>query len=244
VDTAFYTVGCLAITLLAFLALKPFDKRLAYGFGLLFVAYVVLDDFITGLPYTTEIFDLNPAQWNWAGKAYSILLSAAVIAGFGMTARATGLVLPLRNLGAGIIASILLIPLGVVLALAFRPDPPSAETLAFQLLMPGLAEELAFRGIAPALLLGLIRGKDPGPKTPWVVVCIAAVPFGVVHGLGYANGAYSFDLVPALWTFSGGIVYGWLRFTTGSLLFPLLSHGLTNVAFHLTPLMLARAAGS
>jgi hypothetical protein len=175
-DTAFYTAGFLAITLLAFLALKPFDGRLTVGFGLLFVAYVVLDDFITGLPYTAEIFDLNPAQWNWAGKVYSILLSAAVIAGLGMSARATGLVLPRRNVKAGIVALVLLIPLGVVLALVFEPELPTAETLAFQLLMPGLAEELAFRGIAPALLLGLIRGKSPGPETPWVVVCIAAVP--------------------------------------------------------------------
>ena len=238
-DTAFYTAGFLAITLFAFLALKPFDRHLTLGFGLLFVAYVVLDDFITGLPYTAETFDLNPAQWNWAGKVYSILLSAVVIVGLGMNARATGLVLPRRNIKAGIIAMILLIPLGVVLALAFEPDPPSAETLAFQLLMPGLAEELAFRGIAPALLLGLIRGTSPGAETPWVVVCIAAIPFAALHGLGYSNGAYTFALAPALWTFSGGIIYGWLRFSTGSLLFPMLSHSLTNVAFHLTPLMLA-----
>ena len=238
-DTAFYTAGYLAIALLAFLALRPFDKRLAFGFGLLFVAYLVLDDFITGLPYAVEIFDLNPAQWNWAGKVYSILFSLAVIAGLGLTAEATGLVLPRRNIKSGIIALILLIPLGVVLAFAYGPDPPSAETLAFQLLMPGLAEELAFRGIAPALLLGLIRGKSPGQETPWVVVCIAAVPFGTVHGLDYSDGAFSFELGPALWTFSGGIIYGWLRFSTGSLLFPLLSHGLTNAAFHFTPLMLA-----
>jgi uncharacterized protein len=239
VDTAFYTAGYLAIALIALLALKPFDRRLAWGFGLLFVAYVVLDDFVTGLPYAVEAFDLNPAQWNWAGKAYSILLSAGVIAALGMNARATGLVLPQRNVKAGIVASCLLVPLGVVLALVFRPEPPSAETLAFQLLMPGLAEELAFRGVAPALLLGLVGGRNPGPETPWVVVCIAAVPFGAVHGLGYSDGAYSFELVPALWTFSGGIVYGWLRFSTGSLLFPLLSHNLTNAVFHLTPLMLA-----
>lgn len=238
-DTLFYTAGYAASILLAFLALKPFDKRLAFGFGLLFAAYLVTDDFITGLPYSVPLFDLNPAQWNWAGKIYSILFSTAVIAGLGMSASATGLVLPRRNIRAGILAVILLVPLGVVLALAFGPDPPTAETIAFQLFMPGLAEELAFRGIAPALLLGLIHGRNPGPETPWVVVCLAAIPFGMIHGLGYSDGAYSFELVPAAWTFTGGIIYGWLRFSTGSLLFPLLAHGLTNVAFHLTPLMRA-----
>lgn len=38
------------------------------------------------------------------------------------------------------------------------------------------------------------------------------------------------------WTLSGGVVYGWLRFSSGSLLFPVLAHSLTNVAFHLTAL--------
>jgi membrane protease YdiL (CAAX protease family) len=238
-DILFYTAGYAAVILLAFFALKPFDKRLALGFGLLFATYLLLDDFITGLPYTVPLFDLNPAHWNWAGKIYSILFSLAVIACLGMNTSATGLVLPRRNVKAGIVAVVLLVPLGVVLALAFGPDPPTAETIAFQLFMPGLAEELAFRGIAPALLLGLIRGRSAGQETPWVVVCLAAIPFGMIHGLGYSDGAYSFEPVPALWTFSGGIIYGWLRFSTGSLLFPLLAHGLTNVAFHLTPLMRA-----
>lgn len=238
-DTALYTAGYAAIIILALLALKPFDKRLTWGFGLSFVFYLVCDDFITGLPYAIEVFDFNPARWNWAGKVYSILFSAAMIAALGLSVRATGLVLPQRNIKTGVLATSLLIPMGVVLALIYKPDPPNAETIAFQLLMPGLAEELAFRGIAPALLLGLIHGKSPGMETPWVVVCIAAVPFGVIHGLGYSDGAYSFEPVPALWTFSGGIIYGWLRFATGSLLFPLLAHSLTNVAFHITPLMRA-----
>jgi membrane protease YdiL (CAAX protease family) len=103
--------------------------------------------------------------------------------------------------------------------------------------MPGLAEELAFRGIAPALLLGLVRGKTAAREIPWAVIVIAAIPFGLIHGLGFSDGAYSFAVEPALWTFTGGIAYGWLRFSTGSLLFPLLAHSLANVAFHLTPLM-------
>jgi membrane protease YdiL (CAAX protease family) len=234
-----YSAGYCAAILLALLVLKPLDRRLAWRFGLLFAGYLVLDDFLTGLPYSVPLFDLNPAHWNWAGKVYSLLFSVAVMLALGMNAKSAGLVLPHRNVKAGAVALLLLVPLGVVLALVYQPAPPDAETLAFQLLMPGLAEELAMRGIAPALLLGLIRGRSPAPETPWVVVFIAAVPFGMVHGLGYADGAYSFDVGPALWTFSGGIVYGWLRFSTGSLLFPLLAHSLANVAFHLTPLLRA-----
>lgn len=236
-DAVAFSAGYLVVALGAFLALKPLDKRLTIGFGLLFVAYVVLDDALTGLPYALPATDLNPAHWNWAGKVYSLLFSAIVLLGFRMNARAAGFVLPRRNIGLGALVTALLIPLGVVLALVFKPEPPDAETISFQLLMPGLAEELAFRGIAPALLLGLVKGRVPGGDIPWVVILIAAVPFGAVHGLGFSDGAFSFEPVSALWTFSGAVVYGWLRFSTGSLLFPLIAHGLTNVAFHLTPLM-------
>src|SRR5262245_26917118 len=164
-NTAFYSAGYLAITFLAFLALKPFDRRLAFGFGLLFAAYLVLDDLITGLPYSVPLFDVNPAHWswNWAGNVYAVMFAVAVILALGMSAKSVGLVLPQRNVKAGAAALLLLIPMGVVLAFIYRPDPPTAETLAFQLLMPGPAEELAYRGVAPALLLGLVRGKDPGP---------------------------------------------------------------------------------
>lgn len=237
-DTAFYSLGYFAFASLGFLAFRPFDKRLAYRFGLLFVSYLVLDDFITGLPNTFDVLDLNPARWNWAGKVYSLGFGAAVIALFGLNAKATGLVLPQRNVRVGALALIPLVLMGVVLAMIHQPPPPSGETIAFQLLMPGLSEELAFRGVAPALLLGLIRDQDPPARTPWIVILIAAIPFGLVHGLSYADGAFAFELGQGLWTASGGIIYGWLRFSTGSLLFPLLAHSLTNVAFALTPLML------
>ncbi|MDZ4257812.1 MAG: CPBP family intramembrane glutamic endopeptidase [Gemmatimonadales bacterium] len=236
-DTVFYTLGYFAIALSGFLVFRPFDKQLAYRFGLLFVCYLVVDDFITGLPYAIDLFDLNPARWNWAGKVYSLLFSAGVIVAFGMNTKATGLILPQRNVKTGAIALIPLILMGVVLALMVQPSPPSGETIAFQLLMPGLAEELTFRGIAPALLLGLVRNRNPPDRTPWIVICIAAIPFGAVHGLSYSDGAFSFALGQSLWTASGGIIYGWLRFSTGSLLYPLLAHSFTNLAFHLTPLI-------
>ncbi len=238
-DTVFYSLGYFAIILVAFFTLRPFDTRLAYRFGLLFVIYIVLDDMVTGLPYAIDIFNLNQARWNWAGKIYSLVLAAAVIFVLRMDPKATGLVLPTKNVAMGALLLIPLVLMGVVLSLVHQPASPSAETLAFQLLMPGLAEELAFRGVAPALLLGLTYGKPPPDRIPWVAIAIAAVPFGLVHGLGFSDGAFSFDLGQGLWTVSGGLVYGWLRFSTGSLLFPLLAHSFTNLAFHLTPLFWA-----
>ena len=126
---------------------------------------------------------------------------------------------------------------GLSLGLVFKPSVPSVETLAFQALMPGLAEELAYRGIAPALLLGLICGKEPSQGIPWTVVFTTALAFGIWHGLGYSASGFSFDLMSALFPFIGSIAGGWLRFSSGSLLFPILAHSFANVAFHLTALL-------
>lgn len=236
-EAVIFSLCFAAIAFLIFLAFKPFDKRLTLGFGLLFAAYLGLDDLVTGLPSGSSAFALIGGEWNWSGKIYSLLLSVAVVLGLGIKAEALGLTLSQKNLKASLIALLLFIAWGFSLGLLFKPSAPSAETLAFQASMPGIVEELAYRGIAPALLLGLIRGKEPPQGVPWAVVLITAVAFGIWHGLSYSDAAFSFDPMSALFPFIGSIAGGWLRFNSGSLLFPVLAHSFANLAFHLTPLM-------
>lgn len=99
--------------------------------------------------------------------------------------------------------------------------------------MPGLSEEIVYRGIAPALLLGLIRQKGPIEGMPWTVILATSVMFGIWHGLSYSDGKFGFDAMSALFPFMGSIPGCWLRFKTGSLVFPILGHSLANVAFHI-----------
>jgi membrane protease YdiL (CAAX protease family) len=235
-DAPLYSLTLAAITFAAFLLLKSFDKRLTFVFGVLFALYMGLDDLATGLPSAVSAVRLIQAgDWNWSGKLYSLVLASVVILGLRIKPESVGLTLPTRNIRWCALALIPLIAVGVALGLIFKPDSPTAETLAFQLLMPGLAEEIAYRGIAPALLLGLIRGKEPAQDIPWAVICIAAVPFAIEHGLGLSSrDGFSFDLAQTLYIGSGAIIYGWMRFASGSLLFPLLGHSLANVAFQLT----------
>lgn len=108
-----YSLSLAAITLLAFLSLKYFDKRLTYAFGILFAVYIGLDDFATGMP--SEFAGLRfaelmapDARWNWSGKTYSLLLSAAVILGLGLSAKAVGLTWPQKNIRTGVIVLALL----------------------------------------------------------------------------------------------------------------------------------------
>jgi uncharacterized protein len=235
-DTVIYSLSFAAIAFVVAVAFKPLDRRLTLIFCLLFAIYLALDDLATGLPKLSPLFGFLPGRWNWEGKIYSILLSVAVILALGISPKAVGLTLAQRNIKASVITTILYIPWAVTLGLLFKPGI-SAETLAFQATMPGLAEELALRGVAPALLLGLIRGRQPPEATPWAVVFITAIMFGVWHGFGYSDGAFSLEPISALLTGFGGLIACWLRFNSGSLLFPVLLHGLANVAFHLTALV-------
>jgi len=235
-EAAIFSLSFAAIAFLIFLSCKYFDKRLTFAFGLLFATYLGLDDLVTGLPSGSAAFSFIGGEWNWSGKIYSLLLSIVVVLGLGIKPQALGLTVSQRNLKASLIALFLFILWGLTLGLTFKPSTPSVETLAFQALMPGLAEELAYRGIAPALLLGLIRGKESSPGIPWAVVLITALAFGIWHGLSYSNSGFSFDLMSALFPFIGSIAGGWLRFSSGSLLFPILAHSFANIAFHLTSL--------
>ena len=108
-----------------------------------------------------------------------------------------------------------------------------AETLAFQATMPGLAEELAYRGIAPALLLSLWPRKPHVEGIPWAVIFATSAMFGLWHSLSYSDERFGFDLMSGLFPFLGSIPGGWLRFRTKSLVVPVAGHGLANVAFHI-----------
>jgi membrane protease YdiL (CAAX protease family) len=236
-EAVIFSLSFAAIAFLAFLAFKYFDKRLTLASGLLFAAYLGLDDLATSLPSISPVFGFVGGDWNWAGKIYSILLSFLVILGLGIRAKAIGLTLAQRNVTASLIALFLFIMWGVSLGLLFESSVPSAETIAFQASMPGIAEELVYRGIAPALLLGVVRGKDAPQGMPWAVIFITATVFGIWHGLSYSDARFSFDPMSALFPFIGSIAGGWLRFNSGSLLFPVLAHGMANVAFHLSALI-------
>jgi len=225
---AFACIGAVA-----FLFARQFDKRITLAFALLSALYLGVDDFVTGLPNMAEGLAILGGNWNWTGKLASLLLSAAAIVAFGMSPATVGLTFRQRHTGTGLVAIACFIVWGACLGLLFRPDASDAETLAFQATMPGLSEELVWRGIVPALLLGLIRSRGPVSDMPWAVIGATSAMFGVWHGLSYSHGRFGFDLMSALFPFIGSIPGGWLRFRTGSLVVPVLGHGLANVAFHI-----------
>jgi membrane protease YdiL (CAAX protease family) len=221
-----------AIAAAAFLASKPLERRILVICALTAAIYIGLDDFVTGLPSLVKELKPLGAHWNWTGKLFSLALSAIVIVALNLSPSAVGLTFKQRHTKTGLVALVLFIAWGSCLGLLFRPGVPDIETLLFQATMPSLSEELVYRGIAPAILLGLFREQRPDYGMPWVVILSTAIVFGAWHGLKYSNGLFGFDVMSALFPFIGSIPGGWLRYKTGSLLFPILAHSFANVAFH------------
>lgn len=229
IGSAIFAASCVVV----FLCFKWLDKRLLLAFGVAFAFYIGLDDIITGLPSLVRASDILGGRWNWSGKVFSLTLSVAVILAFGLSRHALGLTLKQQNLGRSLLALVALTSLSFGIGMLFKPELPDLETVLFQATMPGLAEELAYRGIAPAILLGLFRGKAMPSGIPWTVVLITGIGFGLWHGISYNASGLSFDYMSALFPMIGGLAYGWLRFYSGSLLLPIIAHGVGNNVFYL-----------
>ena len=232
-DSLIFSLLFTVAVAVVFLAASAMDRKVSVTFALLGALYLGLDDLVTGLPKVLPFLSLPAANWNWSGKILSLVLSAVVIGVLRISPAAVGLTLRQRHIRIGAVAVVLFVIWGACLGLLFRPGQADLETLLFQASMPGLAEELVYRGICPAILLGLVRQRTASSEMPWVVIVATSVAFGIWHGLGYSGGNLSFDVMAALFPFVGSIAGGWLRFKTESLIVPVLGHGVANVAFHI-----------
>ena len=110
----------------------------------------------------------------------------------------------------------------------------SLEFVAVQMIVVALPEELFFRGF----LLGLLEKRFP-PKRRWLgggvglALVLSALAFAVIH--------LPKDGDPrALATFFPGLLFGWMRSSTGSILGPTLLHGASNILVRTLELMVTR----
>lgn len=117
----------------------------------------------------------------------------------------------------------------------FAPPPPSdvfsAEFCAVQLVVVALPEELFFRGF----LLGLLERRFPpkrrilGGGVGWALV-LSALAFALIH--------LPKDGDPrALATFFPGLLFGWMRSRSGSILASTLTHAGANILVRFLDLM-------
>lgn len=89
----------------------------------------------------------------------------------------------------------------------------------FSIIIGPVCEELAFRGFLMPLLV-----RSFGP---WVGIIGAALPFALLHGDQY-SWTWQYVVLVAV----AGIVFGWLRYRTGSTMASALMHSTYNATFY------------
>ncbi|PLR28983.1 CPBP family intramembrane metalloprotease [Caulobacter zeae] len=191
--------------------------------------FVLLNDALLTRGYGLLPQLLPAGDWNWQGKILALAATLAVAAVVGRKAAGLTLVQARGSLKAALPVARLYVGLFLALALVFPNEKVSAETLAFQLTMPGLEEELFYRGV---LLLVLDRAfgtpwKLGGITFGWGAILSCAL-FGLAHAFGYGKDGFAFDTLTMALTALPSLIAVWLRLRTGSVLAPVLLHNFGN----------------
>jgi membrane protease YdiL (CAAX protease family) len=221
--------GVLALLLLAGGAIGLLDRAHFSARWLLAAAgLVAVNDFLLTRGYGT-LPDLLGGDWNWQGKVLALAASLAIAAVFGW--RRIGLTLAQEpgSLRAALPVLALYCGFFLALALAFPSEPATGEDFAFQLTMPGLEEEIFYRGL---LLFALDRAftarlRFLGVDWGWSALLSSAL-FGLSHAFGFSDGAFGFDALTMALTALPALIAVWLRLRTGSLALPIVMHNFGN----------------
>lgn len=201
----------------------------AWGWLLAAAGLVLLNDALLTRAYGLLPQVLPAGDWNWQGKILALAATLAVVAVLGWKRCGLTLAQDKGSLKTALPVAGVYVGLFLVLALVFPNEPASAETLAFQLTMPGLEEELFYRGL---LLLVLDRAfgtpwKLGGITFGWGAILSCAL-FGLAHAFGYGRDGFSFDALTMALTALPSLIAVWLRLRTGSVLLPVLLHNFGN----------------
>lgn len=181
---------------------------------------------------------LPSGVWNWQGKIAALLLALSALA-----------ILPATQLSeVGLFAAPprsarprLLTLAAVVCGLALArsvyfggSEPFSAETLAFQATMPGLHEELTFRGLWWVLFaFALDPGRIAQGKIPWWTLAATTVLFAAVHAIDLTpQGAFKIEWPFFAATAISGVLYGLLQAIGRAVWIPILVHNLANTLIY------------
>ena len=222
----------LAPLLLCFVARRR-DAR-AWASFLGFAGLFALNAWAVGAGSRVSIFDGE--SWNWWGKLFSLAWGVGFVLLNPWLSRdelgwRRAPVAGSRRLVLGLVA----IPLALRWFLsrvgrdgASRFDP---ETFWYQATMPGLAEEVTYRGI----FLALLRRAFPGRLVILGVafshgLLLSALLFGLAHGMSWGGAAgLQFNMQKLVMTGAMGMLFGFIVERGGSLVPAIVLHNLYNL---------------
>lgn len=192
---------------------------------------IVLCYFISNLALilpNIAVFNFIDGSWNWDGKIYSIVCGIAMYFLFRRQFSENNYFTFKQNkagLKSALWIAIIIIGLRT-LGGALRDKAFNLETLLFQLSMPGIDEEIIFRGILLGLMCSSLRNGRSAAWNPSIM--INTILFGLVHAWSYQDGALDFNLVSFIGSGLVGYVLTYITLKTRSILLAILTHNLCN----------------
>ncbi|WP_316777727.1 type II CAAX prenyl endopeptidase Rce1 family protein [Pedobacter antarcticus] len=203
-----------------------------------FILYFLFDCYIQQLASEFISLKFIGLRFSWAGKILSLATSMAIIYSvsksdrqdIGFTVR-TNSKNQIKS-GLSIFFGFLLFDFIFKMILFPKGGSFDLETFAFQATMPGLTEELVFRGINLWLLDKVFPPKwtFKGVKFGWGFI-IVTVLFGLIHGVLLTNNyEFKFDLVTIVYlSLISSLSLGILRKLSGSVIYSALGHNTINI---------------
>ena len=196
------------------------------------VCYFIYNAVLT-VQFQFDCLNIIHGNWNWDGKIYGIVCGVAMYFLF-RRQFADNNFFTLRQDKAGmksalkVVIAIMCVSLlgGIVNDKEFN-----LETLLFQLSMPGIDEEIMYRGVLLGLMCSALRAGGATWRNPAII--INAILFGLVHALSLGDGALQFSTVNFIWTGILGYGFGYITIKTRSIVIPMLTHNLYNFTLNL-----------
>jgi len=203
-----------------------------------FILYFLFDCYLQQCSGMYMRLDFLGLHFSWVGKILSLITSLTIIfsvskadrQAIGFTTRTNAK----NKLQSGLLFFFGLLLFDLIFKMILFPKGGSfnLETFVFQATMPGITEELAFRGISFWLLDQAFTPKwtFKGVKFGWGFL-IVTVFFGLAHGVVLTeNHELKFDLATIIYlTLISSLSLGLLRKFSGNLIYPVLGHNTINI---------------
>lgn len=182
-------------------------------------------------------FNFIGGSWNWDGKVYSIACGIAMYFIFRKQFSENNFFTFKQN-EAGVKPAMwtaFIIIAIRILGGALNSKVFDLETLLFQISMPGIDEEIVFRGILLGLMCSSLRCGRSIALSPAIV--INTILFGLVHAWNYQNGALDFNWSSFIATGIVGYALTYITLKTRSILLAILTHNLCNFFTNLVAML-------
>ena len=214
---------------IAFILLKKKSKINFQRLLIFTITYIVYQVFLV-LPKINSSFDFIKSSWNWDGKIYGIICGILSYFLFKKYFRENDfftLKQNKENLKPALIGASAIVLISTIVWFLLGKSDLNIETLAFQISLPGIDEEIMFRGILLGLLATSLKDKISFLGNPSVL--LTAILFGFMHALTLNKDYYiNFEPIYFIQTGFAGYVWGWITIKSRSILLAIVSHNFSN----------------